>query len=130
MTMNWELERNILRICYFGRWYLTQEFTFDGIMPRSWYFTWKKSLWLGHIVNIWLGIIQKYLHWVPKKSSQIFRKYLRKYSLREKYPYSEFFWSIFSPNTGKYEPEKLQIRKIFTQSLTHEYDGLLKNLRI
>ena len=130
MTMNWELERNILRICYFGRWYLTQEFTFDGIMPRSWYFTWKKSLWLGHIVNIWLGIIQKYLHWVPKKSSQIFRKYLRKYSLQEKYPYSEFFWSTFSPNTGKYEPEKLQIRKIFTQPLTHEYDGLLKNLRI
>ena len=39
--------------------------------------------------------------------------------LREKYPYSEFFWSIFprisSPNEGKYEREKLRMRKIPTQ---------------
>ena len=27
-------------------------------------------------------------------------------SLREKCPYSKFFWSVFSPNAGKYGPEK------------------------
>ena len=27
-------------------------------------------------------------------------------TLRRKCPYSEFFWSVFSPNAGKYEPEK------------------------
>ena len=52
---------------------------------------------------------------------------------REKCPYSEFFWpvfsriwteygeirsiSVFSPNAGKYRPEKLQIRALFTQCL-------------
>ena len=50
-------------------------------------------------------------------------------TLREKYPHSEFFWpvhldwiqrdtmylSVFSPNTGKYGPEKLWIRALFTQ---------------
>ena len=40
-------------------------------------------------------------------------------TLREKYPYSEFFWSIFprisSPNEGKYEREKLRMRKIPTR---------------
>ena len=40
-------------------------------------------------------------------------------TLREKHPYSEFFWSIFprisSPNEGKYEREKLRMRKISMQ---------------
>ena len=40
-------------------------------------------------------------------------------TLREKYPYSEFFWFIFprisSPNEGKYEREKLRMRKIPTR---------------
>ena len=35
--------------------------------------------------------------------------------LGEKCPYSEFFWSVFSSNAGKYEPEKLRIRALFTQ---------------
>ena len=26
--------------------------------------------------------------------------------MREKCPDTEFFWSVFSPNTGKYGPEK------------------------
>ena len=26
-------------------------------------------------------------------------------TLREKCPYSELFWSVFSPNAGKYGPE-------------------------
>ena len=52
-----------------------------------------------------------------------------KLTLREKYPYSELFWCVFSlirteygeyiriqgPNEGKYGPEKLQIRTHFTQ---------------
>ena len=54
------------------------------------------------------------------------------HSLREKCPYSEFFWSVFfriwteygeateylsvfGPNAGKYRPEKLRIRTLFTQ---------------
>ena len=35
--------------------------------------------------------------------------------LRKKCPYSELFWSIFSPNAGKYGPGKLRIRTLFTQ---------------
>ena len=55
-------------------------------------------------------------------------------SLSEKCPYSEFFWcvfsrikaeygeildylSVFSPNAGKYRPEKLQIEKLFMQCI-------------
>ena len=34
--------------------------------------------------------------------------------VREKYPYSEFFWSVFSPNAKKYGPEKPRIRTLFT----------------
>ena len=30
-------------------------------------------------------------------------------------PYSELFWSVNSPNTGKYGPEYLWIRTLFTQ---------------
>ena len=33
----------------------------------------------------------------------------------EKCPYLKFFWSVFSPNAGKYGPEKLRIRTLFTQ---------------
>ena len=52
---------------------------------------------------------------------------LVRFTVREKCPYSEFFWSVFSriwteygeisvfsPNAGKYGPEKLQIRTLFT----------------
>ena len=28
-----------------------------------------------------------------------------KYTMHEKSPYSELFWSVFSPNAGKYVPE-------------------------
>ena len=36
-------------------------------------------------------------------------------SLREKCPYSEFFWSLFSRDAGIYGPEKLRIQTLFTQ---------------
>ena len=36
------------------------------------------------------------------------------WSLRKNCPYSEFFWSVFSPNAGKCGPEKLRIRTLFT----------------
>ena len=39
----------------------------------------------------------------------------RYYSMREKCPYSQYFLPVFSPNAGKYWPEKLQIRAVFTQ---------------
>ena len=32
----------------------------------------------------------------------------------ENCPFSEFLWSVFSPNAGKYGPEKLRIRTRFT----------------
>ena len=35
--------------------------------------------------------------------------------LREKCPYSEFFWTVFSLYAEKYWPEKLQIRTFFMQ---------------
>ena len=53
-------------------------------------------------------------------------------SQREKCPYSKFFWSVFSPNAGKYGPEKLQIRhfshsgysRVYVASVGHNsYEG-------
>ena len=44
-----------------------------------------------------------------------FAKFSEKLTLRKKCPYSEFFWSVFSPNAGKYRPEKLRTQKLFTQ---------------
>ena len=38
--------------------------------------------------------------------------------LREKSPCLEFVWSVFSPNVGKYGPEKLLIRTPFTRCLS------------
>ena len=34
-------------------------------------------------------------------------------TLREKCPNTDFFWSVFSPNTGKYGPEKTPYLDIF-----------------
>ena len=36
-------------------------------------------------------------------------------TMREKCSDSEFFRSVFSPNAGKYGPEKLRIRTLFMQ---------------
>ena len=36
-------------------------------------------------------------------------------TLREKRPYSEFFWSVFSHIRTEYRPEKLRIRTVFMQ---------------
>ena len=43
--------------------------------------------------------------------------------LRRKVPYSEFFWSVLSPNTGKYGPEKLRILTPFTQCYSDYQDS-------
>ena len=55
--------------------------------------------------------------------------------LREKCLYSGFFWSVFSPNAGRYGPEKLRIRTLFTQCLVSgraaselSFSGLLDSL--
>ena len=42
-------------------------------------------------------------------------QWLRSLPLREKCPYSEIFWYVFSPNAGKYGPGKLIIRIFFRQ---------------
>ena len=44
-----------------------------------------------------------------------FRKIINYYALHEKCPYSEFFWSVISPNVGKYGPEIFRIWTLFTQ---------------
>ena len=36
------------------------------------------------------------------------------FTLREKSPCSQFFWSVFNRNMGKHGPEKLTIRTLFT----------------
>ena len=44
----------------------------------------------------------------------------------KKRPYSKFFQSVFSPNAGKYGPEKFRIRTLFTQCNTREiYSNLI-----
>ena len=43
---------------------------------------------------------------------------LVKTSMREKCPYSEFFWSVFSLTAGKYGPEKLRIWTLITQCVS------------
>ena len=65
-------------------------------------------------------------------------KYSKRFLLREKYSYSEFFWIvfsriltaysvwIFSPNAGKYRPEKPLMRIRFLQTSkrnSHIYHG-------
>ena len=61
------------------------------------------------------------------------------FPLREKCPYSEFFWSVFSRirteygeilgNAGKYGPEKLRIRTLFTFTEKSDCD-ITFNLKI
>ena len=44
----------------------------------------------------------------PLISKLIFKDFFHKgekVTLREKCPYSELFWPVFSPNAGKYGPE-------------------------
>ena len=67
--------------------------------------------------------------WTSYRGTNILTGSLQEETLREKCPYSDFFWSIFSriwtffilylsvcsPNAGKYGPEKLRIRPLFTQ---------------
>ena len=57
-------------------------------------------------------VLQTYKTCLPYKFFMRVREGL---TLLEKCPYSEFFWSIFSSNAGKYRPEKLGIRTHFTQ---------------
>ena len=50
-----------------------------------------------------------------------------KISLSEKCPYSEFFWSEFSPNVGKYGPEKINEYGHFSRSVwvrEKQYSGI------
>ena len=50
------------------------------------------------------------------------------YALREKYPYLEFSWSIFSSSRTEYGPKKLQIRSLFRQWLSLSYSWLTEKL--
>ena len=49
-------------------------------------------------------------------------------SLREKCPYSEFFWSTFSHIRTEYGAIKLRIRTIFTKRLSNKNN--IKKLRL
>ena len=46
-------------------------------------------------------------------------KLIIKLSLREKCPYSEFYWHLFSRIRTEYGPEKLQIQTFFTQCILY-----------
>ena len=81
------------------------------------------------IYQEWDSGVLKRLTWFLQFSGlrsnylQMFHKISRKtpvlesFSLHEKCPYSEFFWSVFSLNAVKYGPEKLPIRTLFSQCL-------------
>ena len=56
------------------------------------------------------GLKHKFTFWNTISS---LKHYMQPLTLREKCPYSEFFWSVFSQNAGKYGPEKLQMRTLF-----------------
>ena len=71
-----------------------------------------------------------------KEKQYTFHSLITEPTLREKCLYSEFFWSvffriltdtnarylsIFSPNMGKYGPEKLRIRTFFTQCCPNRF---------
>ena len=68
----------------------------------TWYVSWAGSLW----DQLWCFNVTKI--------GQTWSKLPIEYALREKCLYSEFFCSVFSPNTGKYGLEKLPIRTLFT----------------
>ena len=67
--------------------------------------------------------------WMSHRVTHKLTDSLPEETLRKKYPYSDFFWSVFSriqtlltpclsvcsPNAGKCGPEKLRIRSIFMQ---------------
>ena len=71
----------------------------------------------------------RYCWWFTGKFREVYPQKARyinseaeEYTLCEKCPYSEFFWSVFSRIRTEYEgirrkyaPEKLQIRSLFTQ---------------
>ena len=46
--------------------------------------------------------------------------------MREKCPYSDFFWSVFSPNAGKYGPENRQIHTLLTKLLANKISAVLE----
>ena len=47
--------------------------------------------------------------------------YVNKFTLRESVQIQRFFWSVFSPKTGKYRPEKTLYLDIFHAVLKMEY---------
>ena len=98
-------------------------------------------MFIWSILLLLMIIIGHQTHFFSRFGLSILRKvYVGKlilyhWSLRKKYPYLEFFWSIFSCirtkygkvrsnlsvftlNAGKYELEKLRIRSLFTQCVS------------
>ena len=92
---------------------------------------WKKLEKVNHITALNTVISPNFLVWKFEKTHS-FPKYsgiLRSVALREKLPYSDIFWSVFFriqseygelrsffPYSGKYGPENLRIRTLFTHS--------------
>ena len=65
------------------------------------------------------------------QSSTVYPFKLFSLSLRKKCQHPEFLWSVFSPNAGKYGPEKPRIRTLFKQCISRQYSlsAPLKNIR-
>ena len=54
---------------------------------------------------------------------------LRSLSLRKKYQNTGFFWSLFSPNAGKYGIEKNSAFRHFPRSVRYDCDPIWKSKR-
>ena len=56
----------------------------------------------------------KYFQFVQTQWNDNYSDLMINVSLRKKYPYSKFFWSVFSRIRTEYGPEKHRIRTLFT----------------
>ena len=77
-----------------------------------------KISWRGHNFFFFFWVVGEF---GKSNDHNVFgQKKLLKYmspSVHKKCPYSEFFWSVFRPNVGKYRPDKLRVWTLFTQCL-------------
>ena len=73
-----------------------------------------------------------YDYWIPiLKQFRSFLQFIHtNLSLRKKFPYSEFFWSVFSLNRTEYIPEKLRIRTLSMNLINARFETILKLVMI
>ena len=97
-------------------WFTLRKLIYETLKNRC-NFCASNTYWFLHIVDSKLEKVDYYHFNVHSKLT-----------LREKYPYYEFFWSVFSCIRSEYGPEKLQIRKFFTQC--HFYHNQVRTAQV